>query len=301
MKIAILMSTYNGEKYIKEQIDSILAQEGDFQIDLWVRDDGSQDNTQKILQEYANAGKLKWYTGVNMGPAKSFLDLLKHCEGYDFYAFSDQDDYWMTDKICAGLDMIVNEKVPALYCSNAELVNQSLQSYGRLVYKETPRTDFYTSSCAGGILGCTMLFNLQLARLVQKKEMPEKIVMHDFYMVVLCGAVKGKIIYDEQAHMKYRQHGNNVVGVSYGLMNTLKQRHKDIATRPKVSIAEQAQSVLKLVYEEIPDENRKWLIKIVNYPKCATSKIALAVSLKTKYINKNMAMKLRLSILFGNR
>ena len=94
MKVAVLMSSYNGEKYIRPQIDSILAQEGNFELSLFVRDDGSTDKTQAILQEYAQKRKLTWYTGNNLGPARSFMDLLKKCKGFNYYAFADQDDYW---------------------------------------------------------------------------------------------------------------------------------------------------------------------------------------------------------------
>ena len=99
MRVAVLMSTYNGEKYLNEQIDSILSQSGNFELSLLVRDDGSTDETINILNKYQNLGKLKWYSGKNLGPGKSFIDLLYKTHGYDYYAFSDQDDVWMTGKI----------------------------------------------------------------------------------------------------------------------------------------------------------------------------------------------------------
>ena len=66
MKVVVLLSSYNGEKYIQEQIDSILHQEGDFELDLWIRDDNSTDRTREILKKYEKAGKLQWYTGKNL-------------------------------------------------------------------------------------------------------------------------------------------------------------------------------------------------------------------------------------------
>ena len=87
MKIAVLMSTYNGEQYISEQIDSILAQEGDFDLELHVRDDGSKDGTINILSRYEEEGKLRWYNNENLGPAKSFMDLIFSCGEYDCSAF----------------------------------------------------------------------------------------------------------------------------------------------------------------------------------------------------------------------
>ena len=114
MKLAVLMSTYNGSKYLRQQLESILNQVCDCEIDIWVRDDGSSDDTLKILREYAAFGRLRWYTGENLKPARSFLDLVKHCPGYDYYAFSDQDDVWYPNKLRDGIDRIKNQCGPAM-------------------------------------------------------------------------------------------------------------------------------------------------------------------------------------------
>lgn len=300
-KIAVLMSTYNGEQFIREQIDSILLQKGDFQLDLWVRDDGSKDGTQNILKEYESKGKLKWYTGENKGPAYSFIDLLNHCKNYDFYAFADQDDFWDEDKINIGIKEIETYKKPALYCCNAELVDFSLKSLGRNVYIEKPKLDFYTLSVAGGLLGCTMIFNKYLASYIPK-QLPQKIILHDFYMAELCSLIDGDILYDENPHMKYRQHGNNVVGVSHGIIGTIKSRISDILTTQSVSIADQALELNKLKFiNDVSFEKREWLNIILNYRKNIFSRLKLALSTKTNYINFNMGLKLRMSILFNNR
>ena len=96
-KVIVLMSTYNGEKYIKQQVDSILNQEN-VSVELVVRDDGSNDNTISILKEYEKAGKLIWYTGDNKGAAYSFFDLMEYAKNryddYCYFALSDQDDIW---------------------------------------------------------------------------------------------------------------------------------------------------------------------------------------------------------------
>lgn len=301
MKIAVLMSTYNGERYVQEQIESILNQKGEFQLDLWVRDDGSTDRTKEILQGYADAGLLKWYTGANLKAAYSFLDLLKHCEGYDYYAFADQDDYWMLEKISKGIEMLTNEGTPMLYCSNAQLVDCDLNSLNRNVYKQIPKMDFYTVSCAGGLLGCTMIFNQSLARMVQKKELPETIIMHDFYVALLCLTMNGQIVYDNGAYIKYRQHDNNVVGVSHGFKDKLCSRVKEITTKAPVTLAEQTDSLLELYGDEIEQENCDWLASIRKCNGSLTARVHLAFSRKVKYINWNMSIKNRLAILFGNR
>ena len=301
MKVAVLLSSYNGENYIETQIDSILAQQGDFSLTLLVRDDGSTDGTHAILQRYADAGKLSWQTGQNLRSAKSFLQLLHSCPGYDYYAFADQDDYWLPDKLACGIRAIEDRTGPALSFANAELVDNRLQSLGRNVYKHSPRLDFETLSCAGGILGCTSVFNRALAEKVQCKPLPDAVPMHDFYMSLLCLTLGGTIVFDPVSHIQYRQHGNNVVGVPNGFWATLKSRLADITTKEKVSIAVQAQQLLQLYGDALSRDKHAWLTMLSRYQRDLGSRLRLACSRKTRYASRNMALKLRLSILLGNR
>lgn len=300
MKIAVLMSTFNGEKYIEEQIESILAQRGDFQLDLWVRDDGSQDKTQEILEKYSKQGKLFWYTGEKLYAAHSFIDLLLKCKGYDYYAFADQDDYWMSEKIQIGVNSLLNieNSYPALYFANAELVGCNLEFLGRVVYKSIPKTDFKTMCCAGGYLGCTMVFNSSLAKLIQKKPMPGKIIMHDFYLAEVCAGFHGKIVFDKKVCMKYRQHSDNVVGVKKGSIQKLIH---EIYTKESVSIADQAESILNGYSDMLPNDSIQWFEKIKDYKKSFKTRMSLAVTKCTKYMNCYASFRLRLQILFGNR
>ena len=91
-KVVILMSTYNGGRYLENQIESLLNQDG-VEVEILARDDGSKDRTLKILEEYKEAkSNFNFYIGKNLGPAGSFLDLMKHAPEADFYALCDQDD-----------------------------------------------------------------------------------------------------------------------------------------------------------------------------------------------------------------
>ena len=300
MRVVVLMSTYNGERYLREQIESILNQIGEFDLSLYVRDDGSKDGTIEILREYQNEKKLKWYTGDNLGPAKSFINLLQNCGAYDYYAFADQDDVWEKDKIQRGINVLEEQNGPALYCSNAELVDLQLISLGRNVYKTMPRTDFETVISAGGLLGCTMVFNDELKRRIKRDRYPV-MILHDFYMAALCVSIGGVILYDQEATMKYRQHEDNVVGVSYGKIGTLMGRISDIFYRNNVSIAEQARDILCIYGNEINSERGQWLDVVSHYKDGFVNRLRFASSKKMRYINKNMSMKIRLSILMGNR
>ena len=301
MKIAVLMSSYNGEKYIEEQLDSIIDQNCGHEIDIWVRDDGSRDSTKEILERYKEKGLINWYTGENLGPSKSFMDLLIKVKGYDFYSFADQDDYWMPEKLERAVKELSEKKDCQMYFSNACLVGQDLESLGRNVYRNSPKLDFKTLSCAGGLLGCTMVIKKELAEIIQTNPVPDELVLHDFYVSVLCTALGFGICYDERPSMKYRQHGGNVVGVSSGKLVTLKNRINAVRTKPKHSISEQCHQLLEHYSQQISAENKKWLKKVSEYQNSFLNRLGLAVSADTHYVSINMGMQLRMSILFGNR
>lgn len=299
MKIAVLMSTYNGEKYLEEQLDSILKQ--DIDVDIIIRDDGSTDGTIKILKKYESTGKLNWYQGNNLGPAKSFIDVLKKADAYDFYAFADQDDYWYESKIRRGVNMIKDLHGMCMYYSNASTVDENRVKLGRNVYNKSPKTDICTLTCAGGILGCTMIINQELANKIRNYKFPEKIVMHDFYISLICAIYNGTIVYDNRNGLDYRQHGNNVVGVDSGILDKIKGRIRTIITKPNVSIAEQAMSIIDVYENEIDGDIKEWLEKVATYRNSISRRIALAMTGKTSYVNFNKAFTLRMAILLGNR
>lgn len=301
MKTAILMSTYNGASYLAEQIESILAQQSESEIDLIVRDDGSTDETISILQSYASAGKLRYYTGENLKPAKSFLDLIVNCTGYDYYALADQDDNWYPDKVQSCIARLEGKTKPAMAFANAALVDGALQMLGRNVYKNQPNCDFYSVLCGGGILGCTVAFNEPLAQLVRQYAKPQKLIMHDSYLAILCTLFDGEISYDPTPHMAYRQHGNNVVGAQWSKWAALKNRLARITQKQKVSIAEMAQSILDQ-NPVVPDAKKlAFLKKVAAYRKSFFTAVGLACSGKPRYNSRNMAVTMRLAMLLRNR
>ena len=120
------MSTYNGELYIKQQLDSIFAQ-NEVEVSVFARDDNSSDETTNILREYSEQQPLKFYSGNNLGPGLSFIDLIHHCEEYEYYAFADQDDVWESNKLVCAIDALkgYKEKV-AFYNSNVAVVDEEL-------------------------------------------------------------------------------------------------------------------------------------------------------------------------------
>lgn len=209
-KVQILMSTYNGEKYLKEQLDSIFKQTYP-NIEVLVRDDGSKDSTLEILEEYQKTHtNLHIFPEENIGLTKSFLELIKKCDA-DYIAFSDQDDYWLENKIEAALEMLEHIEGPALYCSNQILADQDLN---RLPEGEIPNPvpGFGNAVIESMCTGCTAVMNRALAENV-KEHFPKDAIWHDWWCYLVASYL-GTVIFDKGAYILYRQHGDNQLGSS---------------------------------------------------------------------------------------
>lgn len=299
-RIAVLMSSYNGEKYISEQIDSILQQEGNNTIDLWVRDDGSKDNTQNILKEYEVRKKLKWYTGENLGPARSFIDMIKHCGDYDYYAFSDQDDLWSSNKIATAIKCLEHREEPAIYCSNAELVDKNLKTLNQYCNKFNPQYSLAGVLIGGGVQGATMVFNKELAIKIINRITPEFIPMHDYYISVVCLSLGGKIIYDSNSYMKYRQHENNVIGIDKRISSTIENRIAIIFNKNGFfDVEKTSEQIIEMYGEFISDDKLKILKCAANYKHNFLSKIRLATYKGIGLGRLNLSIAERLSVMLG--
>lgn len=217
--VAVLMSTYNGEKYIREQLDSVFNQRG-VSVRLFVRDDGSTDKTVEILREYSRKYPLEiLLDGENVRPGESFLRLLyQYADKMDisYYAFADQDDIWLEEKLLTAVEAIKNcpFKGPVLYSSNQYIYIDGENRGNR--HTERQRIDLISHMTKNTIAGCTFVFNKYLARLVARAEKPDpriiKYRLHDAWLM-LVAITCGKVIYDESSYMLYRIHSDNVVGI----------------------------------------------------------------------------------------
>ena len=266
MKLNVLMSSYNGEKYIAEQIDSILAQKADFQIMLTVRDDGSKDGTCGILQKYADEGKLKWYTGKNLRSAKSFWDMVRNCDDADYYAFCDQDDFWLEDKLQKAVDRLSKEDkdLPLLYCGSVIVTDEDLNALP-LEVSDIHYTDFAHSLIYSLAPGCTFVFNDTARKELIKYDTDKYyIYMHDWLAHQII-AMKGKVIYDTEALMYYRQHGNNVVGAQKKGIGKYLDKIKRFFTAKEPIRSKIAAAILEQ-YKDDNDSNANEILDMVaNY------------------------------------
>ena len=235
MSLAILMSTFNGEKYLKEQIDSLLNQEYEA-FDIYIRDDGSTDQTVSILENYEhiypNIYLLKDTQG-NIGVFKSFMYLLSQVHA-DYYMFCDQDDVWLSNKISMSmkrmneLEDIYTLQIPLLVFTDLVLVNHKLDVIAESVWKITKTVPDIALKYLNGVCpmaGCTMLFN----DAAKKVSLPisDKGWVHD-YWVALSVAKNGIIGYVSQPLIWYRQHGMNEIGAIGYPKNMLWEKVKNI-------------------------------------------------------------------------
>lgn len=216
-RVAVLMSTYNGEKYLKEQIDSILAQKG-VDVTLYIRDDCSSDGTIDIIKGYVKRYKnAVLILGDNLGVGNSFMQLVYDCpDDYEYYAFADQDDIWLKEKLKSAISKIGAETQPVLYCSNQLLVDKELKTLG-MRYTGALNTSYKQILFSNQFAGCTMVWNNSLHKILcDENRRPSTMLLknriHDVW-VAMVASVVGFIIYDENSYILYRQHENNVVGV----------------------------------------------------------------------------------------
>ena len=230
MKTIILLSTYNGETYLRQQLDSICAQDYKGELELYVRDDGSCDGTKEIIDEYKKKLTIIFDKDCsNYGAAMSFWRLLCTSPVADYYFFSDQDDVWDSDKISSAIiKMSVeekNDKIPVLLCCQSRTIDAN----GKIIKSdegEFPQIDIITQMISGEVPGCAMAFNLA-ALDVLKNTRIDTVVMHDL-MLMLYILVEGKVIYDTNAHFSRRVHENNVVA---NLGKSKYRRYKDALKR----------------------------------------------------------------------
>lgn len=217
-KVAVLLSSYNGEKYIKEQVDSILNQTYK-NIEIYIRDDGSKDNTLKILNEYSKRANIHIIPGKNVGFIKSFFELLKECDSADFYAFCDQDDVWLENKIEKAINKLDDSK-PKLYISDYDYYDENMQfqSHSQF-YKKTKIPSFEKSLIECIAPGMTMVFNKKLRDIIIK-QIPSKCCYHDWWVYQVATSF-GEVIYDSAVTVKYRRHSKNVSEEANGVLKNL--------------------------------------------------------------------------------
>ncbi|WP_245399054.1 glycosyltransferase family 2 protein [Pseudomonas syringae] len=233
--VAILMCTYNGAAYLHEQLESFRAQS--FQNwTLYVSDDASTDATRSILADYQRhwgERKMVIFDGPCQGFGKNFISLLKRPEiQARYYAFSDQDDIWFSDKLERSVKRLetVTEKTPGLYCSRTRLIdaNGKVIGFSPLFSRPTSFRNALVQSIAGAN---TMLVNHAAREGLMLIPNDATIVAHDWLTYIIVTACGGEAIYDSEPSLDYRQHSGNLIGANSSFSDRVARFRKMLSGR----------------------------------------------------------------------
>lgn len=223
--VDILLATYNGEKYLKCQLDSLLNQTHT-NIRILINDDASTDRTVEILKEYEKKDSRiqVQYNKENIGSAQNFENLLSKVET-KYFMLCDQDDYWLPDKVEKSLNYIIEQNADLVF-TDIEAVDEELKT----ITQSVARTKGYIKNINkyndyklvflrnNGVTGCTIITKKELIKKyipIPKKEP----MVHDWWMALIIGQ-NGKISFLDEITIKYRQHTDNQVGIQ-GMKNKI--------------------------------------------------------------------------------
>ena len=300
--IAICMAAYNGEKYIAEQLDSILRQTFRDWV-LFVRDDGSKDGTAAILESYVreNPGRIVLIQDPSLegGSAKKNFAAIVHwvSERYDFpyYMFSDQDDVWLETKVEETYEaMRRQEKInpgPVLVHTDLKVVDAELNELGDSFFRyralDPGEKRLSRLLVQNNITGCTMMWNRALNDLVGLDE--EAVAMHDWWMA-LAACCFGTIVCLRKPTILYRQHGGNVLGATQ--VNTIpfilnRLFHNRYVRETLEMSVRQAQAFLS-TYSERLDREQKRILTVYAGILDHTKPMRVATAVRGKYLKQGI-------------
>lgn len=294
-KVAVLLSTYNGHQYIRELVDSVLAQEG-VDVKLQVRDDGSTDDTIEILKAYDDP-RITIRTGNNLKPALSFLTLLRECDDADYYAYCDQDDYWYPNKLITSIKELEVTSEPALFISTYDVCDEHLNKMFTFDMKFEEPLSLQDTLLYRAPSACNMVFNHALREIINKSN-PSNVRMHDFWTLIVSEAHNYEIITSDVPLIMYRQH----VGESVGITPTIMTRIRRLVNSFNNGNNErwrQAKDAYDVYKDEIPKEQREVLEAVVNYRDSFKNKIKLLTDRRFKTSSTYINALFKISVFFG--
>lgn len=275
--IHIMMATYNGEKYICEQIESILAQTY-HEWKLFISDDGSNDHTIEIINKYQERYPNKIFIlesrNTFHNAKDNFSYLLKKIPEAEYYTFCDQDDIWLIDKLEKMLYTLQKRQIKNIVLAYHDmLVGENLEKTKHLSYYEYTKINLNTANSLQQTLlyntipGCSMLFNHELRKRIV--DIPRECFMHDWWVLLVALCSQGQIIFVNKTLSLYRQHAENQIGVvvkpgmKYVFEKTVSffkivQYHKNNIIMKKVRIC-QAKQLLKRYGRTMDGKNKELL------------------------------------------
>lgn len=225
LHVAILLTTYNGARFLDEQLSSI-AQQTHRQWTLYISDDGSSDSTLAIIkrfQQRLGSDRVRLLQGPRIGFAQNFLSLVRNPEiEADFFSFCDQDDVWFPDKLQRAVTRIprADEERPAVYCSRTRLIDEAGNIIGHSpLFARTPS---FHNALVQSLAGAnTMMLNKAARALLARVPSTAPVVSHDWLCYLLVSGCGGQVFYDPEPTLDYRQHGGNLIGSNNSMRDRL--------------------------------------------------------------------------------
>lgn len=266
-KIVVLLSTYNGEKYLREQLDSIINQS--INAEIFIRDDGSSDTTLDIIDEYCDKHNfITCVKGENLGYVGSYFELMRTANEYDYYAFSDQDDIWFQDKLEVALNKLraLDLSKPCLYASCSLLVNDDME--GKLTTQFNRREINYYNIIIQNIMpGHTQVSNkLLIKEVLANRPSLDQIFVHDYWLALIAISF-GDFYFDNEYHTYYRQHTGNSLGYGNGTFSWITERLKHVRDGAAKNITRQNTEFLKIYQDSLEEGQIKELTALLDSQK----------------------------------
>ncbi len=259
-RVNILLPTYNGSRYLDALLESLALQTHP-DVVISIRDDGSKDETRSLLSAWAvGRQNVRLRFGENIGAMPSFFDLLENGSALaEYFAFCDQDDVWLPDKVERAVSALsrCRSDEPAMYCSRVEYVNERLEHLG---YSRVPRRPSFPNALVENITtGCTTVLNRRARDLICGR-LPRKALPHDWWCYLVVSAI-GKVIYDERPSIRYRQHATNLTGGTPSLWELSRRRLIRLINqvRGKRFLSDQAVEFLRCFGDLLDPQNKKVL------------------------------------------
>lgn len=351
--VVIMLSTWNGERFLTEQLESLLAQDGDFNLKLEIRDDGSTDGTVPMMKDFCDrlSGRSRAHgsysssaghfspveaslsQGENLGFVGSFFELLRQsAEGADWYAFCDQDDVWQPDKLQRAIRLLNQVEVnppekqmerdpaenqvehgsagknverdvtgsPLLYTSRLQLTDAALQPIG---YTAMVRLmpSFQNALVENIVTGATLVMNRMARDLllegIAQLTHPESgntvpvnndpstkgslsikdVLLHDWWCYLVVSAF-GRVLYDPESRILYRQHGRNAIGQQRGFIARQKSRMRRLWHQGNVrGITRQVQLFFSIYAERLPQRSQQVLTRFLARDATLWTRITYAI------------------------
>lgn len=305
--VAVIMATYNGEKYLREQIESILnSSYQDFEI--FIYDDGSTDNTLKLISEYEKLYPSKIHihqNEKNLGVCINFLRAVSMTT-MDYIMLCDQDDVWKPDKIAKTLKRMKNmesrfgKNLPLAVFTDADIVDENLniinKSFFGYNHLDPSKTDLAHILMENKLIGCTVMINSSVRKLLHNYPLPINAKFHDWWIALITSSM-GKIGYINERTLYYRQHSSNIVGGS-GFFSYVKNRLANFGKQKEALIClyRQADEFLNIYSPILSPDSKKLISDFAHLDEMGFIKRRLLI-LKKGYLKTGLIRNIGLMII----